>query len=151
MEPAMTPPIGVAKEGIMRRNPAADGESPRTAWKYSGIMNIYWRGDQQTAASQGYGTAETHSIRTHAGKNIRQLNHCGLQSIQHAKWNHRDCLSLGLDGYEHSKQQKTRCQRGDNGETAPWVLVSPQAQPQKLRNQSYDKKEGTREIQVSEG
>ena len=40
--PAMTPPIGVARDGIARRAPAVVAESSRTTWKNNGNMNRYW-------------------------------------------------------------------------------------------------------------
>ena len=81
----MTPPTGVASEGTMSRIPAAAGESPRTAWKYSGIMNMYW--DRQSAvlcsidARGRAGDRDTYCVCRHAREHIGQLNNHGLPSV----------------------------------------------------------------------
>jgi hypothetical protein len=41
--PETKPPIGNIIDGRMRRTPTFAGDSRRTAWKYSGIMNMYFR------------------------------------------------------------------------------------------------------------
>jgi hypothetical protein len=41
--PAITPPMGVARDGIASRAPAVVAESRRTTWKKSGSMKRYYK------------------------------------------------------------------------------------------------------------
>ena len=122
MKPAMRPPTGVPREGMMSLMPAFDADSESTTWKKSGIV-------KRNCSMVSFGVVQsclwnTHCKSRHADQDIADHVRDDDSTLQHRHWQDWQSLRPQLLPDKDNEDDNTDDEADYNPLVRPRILIS---------------------------